>query len=130
MAQHLARLQRSLGAIGIDTGRSTVDWEKLVLDMLKRSGLGDCMVYLQVTRGVAKRDHAFPADAAPTVFCMVSPFTRPGAQARKQGLSAVGIPEIGRASCRERGCQYVSIRGVADSFKKKETTTKQEVKRI
>src|SRR3546814_7443629 len=55
MAQHLARLQRSLGAIGIDTGRSTVDWDKLVLDMLGRSGLGDCMVYLQVRRGVAKR---------------------------------------------------------------------------
>jgi D-alanine transaminase len=57
------------------------------------------MVYLQVTRGVAKRDHAFPAHAEPTVFCMVSPFVRPGVQAREQGLSAVGIPDIRWLRC-------------------------------
>ncbi len=99
MDGHLARLERSLAAIGIKVNFQRSDWEALVLDMLKRSGLGDCMVYLQVTRGVAKRDHAFPADAAPTVFCMVSPFTRPGAQAREQGLSAVGIPDIRWLRC-------------------------------
>lgn len=99
MDGHLARLERSLAAIGIKVDFQRSDWEALVLDMLKRSGLGDCMVYLQVTRGVAKRDHSFPADAAPTVFCMVSPFTRPGAQAREQGLSAVGIPDIRWLRC-------------------------------
>src|SRR5690606_12167590 len=61
--------------------------------------LGDCMVYIQVTRGVAKRDHAFPADTAPTVFCMVSPFVRPSAAAREQGLSAVGIPDVRWLRC-------------------------------
>src|SRR3546814_1387116 len=99
MAQHLARLQRSLGAIGIDTGRSTVDWEKLVLDMLGRSGLGDCMVYLQVTRGVAKRDHGFPKNCEPTIFCMVSPFKRPDAHHREQGLSVKSIPDIRWLHC-------------------------------
>src|SRR5690554_854103 len=99
MDGHLARLERSLVAIGIKVDFKRSDWEALVLDMLKRSGLGDCMVYLQVTRGVAKRDHAFPAHAEPTVFCMVSPFVRPGVQAREQGLSAVGIPDIRWLRC-------------------------------
>ncbi|MGB3290450.1 MAG: D-amino acid aminotransferase [Burkholderiaceae bacterium] len=99
MDGHLARLERSLAAIGIQVDLKRSDWEALVLDMLKRSGLGDCMVYLQVTRGVAKRDHAFPAKATPTIFCMVSPFKRPGAQALEQGLSAVGMPDIRWLRC-------------------------------
>ncbi|TAM82905.1 MAG: D-amino acid aminotransferase [Candidimonas sp.] len=94
MKQHLARLERSLGAVRIETGKSTAEWEHLVVDMIKRSGLGDCMAYLQVTRGVAKRDHGFPLHALrPTIFCMVSPFTRPDAHKREQGMSVVGMPD-------------------------------------
>jgi len=99
MDGHLARLERSLAAIGIQTGRSRSDWEALVLDMITRSGLGDCMVYIQVTRGVAKRDHAFPNNVVPTVFCMVSPFKRPTAALREQGLSAVGMTDIRWLRC-------------------------------
>ncbi|QAA94550.1 D-amino acid aminotransferase [Pollutimonas thiosulfatoxidans] len=99
MDGHLARLERSLAAIGIQTGRSRSDWEALVLDMITRSGLGDCMVYIQVTRGVAKRDHAFPNKVVPTVFCMVSPFKRPTAELREQGLSAVGMTDIRWLRC-------------------------------
>jgi D-alanine transaminase len=99
MKEHLARLERSLGAIRIDTGKSTADWEQLVHDMLKRSGLGDCMVYLQVTRGVAKRDHGFPQDCEPTVFCMVSPFKRPDAHKREDGLSVVSMPDLRWLHC-------------------------------
>lgn len=99
MDGHLARLERSLAAIGIKVDLVRADWEALVLDLLKRSGLGDCMVYIQVTRGVAKRDHAFPENTPATIFCMVAPFARPGAQAREQGYSAVGIPDIRWLRC-------------------------------
>ncbi|MGB6105323.1 MAG: D-amino acid aminotransferase [Pusillimonas sp.] len=99
MDGHLARLERSLAAIDIKVDLKRADWEALVLDLLKRSGLGDCMVYIQVTRGVAKRDHGFPANTAPTVFCMVSPFVRPGAAAREQGLSTVSIPDVRWLRC-------------------------------
>lgn len=99
MDGHLARLERSLAAIDIKVDLTRGDWEALVLDLLKRSGLGDCMVYIQVTRGVAKRDHAFPANTPATVFCMVSPFARPGADARERGLTAVGIPDIRWLRC-------------------------------
>lgn len=93
MAGHLARLERSMAAIRLRNDRSRADWEAIVHDLIAKSGLGDCMVYIQVTRGVARRDHGFPAGVEPTVFCMVSPFKRPDATLRDQGLSAVGIPD-------------------------------------
>jgi len=99
MDGHLGRLQRSLAAIGIKVDIDRAGWEALVRDLITRSRLGDCIVYLQVTRGVAKRDHAFPKHATPTVFGMVSPFRRPSAAWREQGLSAVGIPDIRWLHC-------------------------------
>lgn len=99
MDGHLARLERSLAAIGIQVNLQRADWEALVLDLLKRSGLDDCMVYIQVTRGVAKRDHGFPADTQATIFAMVSPFVRPGAAARDQGLSVVSLTDIRWLRC-------------------------------
>lgn len=102
MDGHLARLERSLKSISIDSGMSRAQWETLVHDMLARNALpGNCLVYMQVTRGVAKRDHAFPPMAAvkPTVFCMVTPFSRPGKALREQGLTAVSLPDIRWLRC-------------------------------
>lgn len=99
MEDHLARLERSLAAIQIDVGWSRQEWESLVLDMLARSGRGrDCIVYIQVTRGVAMRDHAFPENTKPTVFCMVAPFDRPQ-ESRVHGLSAVRIDDMRWLMC-------------------------------
>lgn len=100
MDGHLARLERSLKAIGIRLDMSRADWERLVREMLARASSEDAMVYIQVTRGVAKRDHAFPADTPrPTVFCMVSPFKRPGAAAREQGYTTVSMTDIRWLHC-------------------------------
>lgn len=96
---HLARLERSLAAIGISTALQRTDWEALVLGLIKQSGLGDCMVYIQVTRGVAKRDHAFPAQVSPTIFAMVSPFIRPDTAQRTQGLQAVSMQDLRWLRC-------------------------------
>jgi D-alanine transaminase len=52
-----------------------------------------------VTRGVAKRDHGFPQDCEPTVFCMVSPFKRPDAHKREDGLSVVSMPDLRWLHC-------------------------------
>ena len=90
---HLGRLERSLAKVGIHNPFTRREWEKLVLDMLARSGRGaDCMVYIQVTRGVAKRDHAFPSNVTPSIFIMVSPFKRVQ-QERETGLTAVAIED-------------------------------------
>ncbi len=99
MDEHLERLERSLKFIQLNTSFTRKDWEKLVLDMLARVGRGrDCFVYLHVTRGPAKRDHPFPEHSTPTIFCMVSPFERP-AQAREQGLTAIGVPDLRWLMC-------------------------------
>src|SRR5690606_30489932 len=58
--QHLARLKRSLAAIGIDNPFDDDAWTKLVSDLVARHEWPDQFVYMQVTRGVARRDHAFP----------------------------------------------------------------------
>ncbi|MGV7032829.1 D-amino-acid transaminase [Methylobacterium symbioticum] len=67
-AAHLARLDRSLGEIGIRNPHSLAEWERLETDLVARNGLSEGLVYMQVTRGVYERDFAFPpADVAPTV---------------------------------------------------------------
>jgi D-alanine transaminase len=96
---HLDRLQRSLKAIALPVDMSHEDWEALVQGMLDRAGPGNQMVYIQVTRGVAKREHGFPLNTTPTIFSMTSPFSRPDAATREQGLSAIGIEDIRWMRC-------------------------------
>jgi D-alanine transaminase len=94
MEQHLDRLERSLAAISLQPGLSRAQWKELAQNLLGRVDYPCSMVYLQITRGPAKRDHAFPKQAAPTVFGMVSAFARPSEAQRTQGLSAISIADI------------------------------------
>lgn len=92
MTEHLNRLDRSLKALSIPQPKSRAQWEALVDELSRRSGLADCLVYLQVTRGVYKRDHAFPKTAIePTVFGMATEFKRPGTQVREHGMRTISI---------------------------------------
>jgi D-alanine transaminase len=94
LEQHLNRLDRSLAAIRITNPFDRAGWESLVKQLIERAPDPTCMVYLQVTRGVAKRDHGFPkTPVPPTVFGMVNPFIRPSKEQREQGLSAIAIPD-------------------------------------
>lgn len=94
MAEHLARLARSLAAVRIAAPLSVAQWEALVAELVARSAAKTCLIYIQVTRGVARRDHAFPVQAPePTVFSMATPFTPPDARQREQGLSAISIED-------------------------------------
>lgn len=93
MDGHLQRLMRSLKAIEINTNKTIHDWESLFLNMIKRSEVEIGMVYLQVTRGVAKRNHAYPQQATPTIFCMVTAHTRPSDDVRNNGLKVVSMPD-------------------------------------
>lgn len=74
LEEHLARLARSLAAVGITAPLDDSGWAALLATLIARNGGGDLSVYLQVTRGVAPRDHAFPAAIRPTVFVMCRPF--------------------------------------------------------
>ena len=91
LTQHLARLARSLGKIRIDNPFDDAGWRALISRAIEaNAGPGDALVYVQVTRGVAKRrGHAFPAGITPTVFVMLSPLVLPSAASRAQGAVAV-----------------------------------------
>ena len=94
MAEHLNRLDRSLAALRITPPLDRAGWVDLIEQLLSRTTLDTCIVYLQVTRGVAKRDHQFPATpVTPTVFGMISAWAPPPAAQRTQGLTAISIPD-------------------------------------
>jgi len=94
MAEHLNRLDRSLAALRIAQPFGREGWINLIEQLLARTNLDTCIVYLQVTRGVAKRDHQFPATpVTPTVFGMISAWSPPSAGQRTQGLTAISIPD-------------------------------------
>ena len=58
---HLSRLDQSAQEIRLSLPRNHSEWEKRILDGVKCSGYQNCKVYIQVTRGVAPRDHPFRA---------------------------------------------------------------------
>ena len=89
MDEHLARLERSLAAVRIRNPYSRAEWRDIILQLIAKQPFEDQGVYFQVTRGVAKRDHAFPKDAAPTVFLMSNPLVTPPQELVKRGASAV-----------------------------------------
>jgi D-alanine transaminase len=89
IGSHLARFERSTREIELKNPLDRAQWRELVDQLVARNAGEHQFVYWQVTRGVARRDFAFPKDAEPTVFAMTTPFNRPGEAQRTQGLKAV-----------------------------------------
>lgn len=89
LEEHLARLERSLAAVRIRNPYGRAEWREVITQLVARQPFEDQGVYFQVTRGVAKRDHAFPKDVAPTVFMMANPLVTPPAELVENGAAAV-----------------------------------------
>jgi len=89
LPHHLARLQHSLDGIGLANPYADAQWEALVRQLVGRQPFANQGVYFQVTRGVAKRDHAFPAGVTPTVFMMSNPLATPSRDAVENGVAVV-----------------------------------------
>ena len=91
--EHMARLGRSLAKVRIANPHASAEWlercRKLVAALAEQSGAGDLLVYIQVTRGVALRDHVMPAGTTPTVFMMASVLKPPTAEQRHHGVACV-----------------------------------------
>lgn len=89
--EHLARLDRSLKKIRIANPLSRDAWlercRKLVDALVESERADDQVVYIQITRGVAPRDHVMPEGIAPTVFMMSNPMKPPTAEQRHQGVA-------------------------------------------
>jgi D-alanine transaminase len=89
--RHLARLRRSLEALRIGTPMSPKALGVVLREVIARNRIGYGIVYLQVTRGVARRDHAFPAPGLPPSVVVTA---RPLNRARNEALAAAGIAVI------------------------------------
>jgi len=95
--QHMARLDRNLAELRIPNPHSRAQWReianRLVAEYARVSGADpdktEQLIYMQVTRGVALRDHAMPPGLTPTVFVMSNAMKLPTTAQRNDGVSCV-----------------------------------------
>lgn len=91
LEQHLWRLDNSLDGIRLSHPHDRGEWASLLTQLVSRNGSGDLTVYVQVTRGVGPRDHAFPPSPRPTVFAMVNPLPE---RPQVHGVKAITARDI------------------------------------
>ena len=89
LPQHLARLQHSLDGIRLANPHTEAEWTSIIGELIAQQPFDDQGVYFQVTRGVAKRDHTFPAGVPATVFMMSNPLSTPSAEQIERGVAVV-----------------------------------------
>lgn len=87
--EHLIRLQHSLNGIRLTNPYTVSHWRSLIESLIAQNEGEDQYLYLHITRGVAKRDHAFPAGVEPTVFMMSTPLIIPGQELLTTGVAAI-----------------------------------------
>jgi len=92
---HFNRLKRSLGELRIAEPMSREALEVVLHETLRRNRIRDGLLYLQVTRGVARRDHPFPdPPVAPSVVVTAKPVDHLAAEARAaRGVAVITVPE-------------------------------------
>lgn len=89
LAHHLARLQDSLDGIRLKNPYTNDEWCSLITQLIDFHESEDQYIYLHITRGVAKRDHAFPINVQPTVFMMSNPLLTPPKELLQKGVLAI-----------------------------------------
>jgi D-alanine transaminase len=95
MTRHLDRLDRSLRELGIRWPMNRRSLEHVMAEVVRRNGVVNGMVYLQVTRGVAPRDHVFPSAAVRPALVVTAKRTDPVAATRKaqKGFKVITVAE-------------------------------------
>ncbi|TDY04332.1 D-amino acid aminotransferase [Thiohalophilus thiocyanatoxydans] len=102
---HLERLNDSLNNIYLANPLSDEQWTRIIQQVIMHNAEGDQSIYLQVTRGVAKRDHGFPGETRPTVFVMSNPFSAVDTKLLEEGVGAITLEDI--------RWQYCHIKSIA-----------------
>jgi len=113
LARHLQRLQNSLDGVRIENPYSGEQWTQLIEDLIARNNSGDQSLYLQVTRGVAPRDHIFPIGVAASVFIMSNPLHPVAESWKSEGIKAITTADI-----RWMRCDIKAITLLANSLMK------------
>jgi D-alanine transaminase len=96
-AQHMARLERSLAEVRIKNPMTPAQWAQVALKLVAsyahstgaRVEDTEQLIYIQITRGVAMREHAMPTNITPTVFVMANKMTLASQAQRSTGVACV-----------------------------------------
>ncbi len=125
MDEHLARLERSLAEVRIRNPYTRAEWRDIIVKLVAQQPFEDQGVYFQVTRGVAKRDHAFPKDAEPTVFMMSNPLVNPPKELVERGGKCVSANDF-----RWHRCDIKSISLIGNCLLRQESADEGAVETI
>ena len=87
--EHMARMQRNLGKLRIPNPHTREAWLALVRELVAAQPAEDQLVYIEITRGVALRDHVMPEGLTPTVFVMTSAMKPPSVEMRHHGVACI-----------------------------------------
>ena len=96
---HMARLRRSLATLQIDFSVTDAALHSIFQQLVRKNRRDSGLVYLQITRGVAKRDHPFPKAVNPSLVATVYPLKLPTAMQIEQGAAAITQPDIRWGHC-------------------------------
>ncbi len=95
---HLDRLERSMKALSFPVvSRDKI--KKAILELFKRSGIARAFIYLQISRGVAPRNHAFPDSAEVQFLMTIRPVNEVPEKIKKEGAEAITIKDIRWGRC-------------------------------
>lgn len=107
--RHLDRLDRSLAALAISRPMSRPALVTVIREALRRNRLRDAVVYLQIDRGVAPRNHLFPTTARPTLIVTVRRAPFPSLRELGEGVAVITAPDM-----RWRRCDIKSVGLIAN----------------
>ncbi len=125
LEQHLERLERCLAEVRIPNPFDRGAWSAVFNALIDRNGGGDLSIYMQVTRGVAKRDHAFPEHVIPTVFAMANPIVPVD-----PAILETGVKAIVREDFRWQRCDVKAITLLANVLLRQEAVDEQAMEAI
>ena len=99
LAQHLERFKRSMAEIRVASPYDESEWKVLINNLIQQSEYDDLAIYIQVTRGVAPRDHIFPQTTQATVFAMANPLPKVSSEHLEKGVELVTSDDIRWQRC-------------------------------
>jgi D-alanine transaminase len=98
-ALHLLRLRRSLAELRIEGALADAPLKVVLREVIRRNGVVNGIVYLQITRGIAPRDHAFPKTARPIVVVTARRSRPANPKHAEEGIAVITIPDIRWQRC-------------------------------
>ena len=90
---HLERFERSMREIEIANPYSRAEWTRFENELVRRNGMAEGFLYIQITRGVAERDFTFPKDVKPTTMMFTQTKSIANAPAAESGIAVITVPD-------------------------------------